>query len=265
MYLTGRFVYAYRFGWGKPNKYPLDKAVQASTALPGAFPPRWLPTADFNFSGSDVPRSIPLVDGGVYDNMADQWFKGIHRRAERAEIPLQVPDEVVLVNASGSMQMQPVGKIRLPIVGGLVALMRDVSIMYDNSASLRKSGLIATFDRAARKPPQDRGSDMGGALIDIASSPYATPGFFEGNTDWPERATRATAALAVLQGMTKDDWRAETKNSASTSTSLSKLGVEPSARVLRHAYALASVNLHVILGYPLLPIPPLEEFQEVCR
>jgi hypothetical protein len=41
--------------------------------------------------------------------------------------------------------------------------------------------------------------------------------------------------------------------------------VEPSARVLRHAYALASVNLHVILGYPLLPIPPLEEFQEVCR
>lgn len=264
MYLSGRFAYSYRFGWGKPRTYPLHKAVQASTALPGAFPPRWLPTADFQFSKPGVPGSIPLVDGGVYDNMADQWFKGIRRRSKETDILLQIPDEVVLVNASASMQMQPVGKLRLPLLGELFAFQRDMGIMYDNSASLRKSGLITAFDIAARQRGQGS-PGMTGALIDIASNPYSAPEAFVGSTEWPDRALRATAALQALEGMTKDEWAAEAEFSSSVKTTLSKLGVDASARVLRHAYALASANLHVLLGYPLLPVPSLDDFRQVCR
>ena len=157
-------------------------------------------------------------------------------------------------------------KIRLPIVGELVALLREVGIMYDNSASLRKSGLIATFDVAARVGGSGGpGAGPVGGLIDIASSPYAAPDFFAHSVEWPQRAARVPAALSALDGMTRDEWKAEAKFSSSVATSLSKLGVATSARVLRHAYTLASVNLSVILDYPLLPIPSLAEFEEVCR
>jgi hypothetical protein len=48
-------------------------------------------------------------------------------------------------------------------------------------------------------------------------------------------------------------------------TSLSRLGIETSARLLRHAYALAAMNPHVFLDMPLVDIPPLDEFEEMCR
>ena len=45
VYFSGRFVCSYRFGWGQPGDLALAYPVQASAALPGAFPPRRLPTA----------------------------------------------------------------------------------------------------------------------------------------------------------------------------------------------------------------------------
>lgn len=264
MYLSGRFAYSYRFGWGKPSGYPLDKAVQASTALPGAFPPRWLPRKNFNFSKTDVRAPIALVDGGVYDNMADQWFKGLARRAATKTEPkrsrIQVPDEVLLVNASASMKMSKVGLMRVPLLGEVLSLMRDVGIMYDNSASLRKSDLIDRFDLSAK----GLGSELGGALIDIGSNPCSAPEYFGSSTDWPERAARAPAAKAVLSDLTKEQWQVETDFSAGVKTNLSKLGVEDSARILRHAYALATATLHVVLDYPPRKVPDLDDFRRLC-
>ena len=41
LYLSGRFAYGARFGWGRPHRLAVHAATQGSTAFPGAFPPRW--------------------------------------------------------------------------------------------------------------------------------------------------------------------------------------------------------------------------------
>jgi hypothetical protein len=93
------------------------------------------------------------------------------------------------------------------------------------------------------------------------------PSTFADSDAWPERAERAKGALAhLLEGSTdpnatKKEWLAIAESSAAVSTTL--LGLKPAvvASLLRHSYVLAMVNLHVILGYPLLPIPSQEEFE----
>jgi len=74
VYFSGRFVCAYRFGWGAPGDLLLADAVQASAAYPGGFPARSFPTSRHAFAqpgderASEV-RALALVDGGAYDNM----------------------------------------------------------------------------------------------------------------------------------------------------------------------------------------------------
>lgn len=261
VYLSGGFVYAWRFGWGKPGDLPLHVAVQASTALPGAFPPRWLRSSRFGFVGGagPLPRWVALADGGVYDNMADQWLSGI---ADRTGVPERVhrPDVTIIANASASMQMQGVGALRLPVLGEVAALLRDSSIMYDNSASIRKSDLVGRFDATGPEDPPDAPGT--GALLDIASDPFAAAeAFAASDATRPGRARRAREALA----MRPPGWESDAGFVASVATNLSRLGVETAARIMRHGYAVAAMNLHVFLGFPLLGIPPLEEFEELCR
>jgi hypothetical protein len=43
-------------------------------------------------------------------------------------------------------------------------------------------------------------------------------------------------------------------------TTLSRLGPEVTARLLRHGYVLAMANLHVILDLPLVEIPEITRF-----
>jgi len=260
MYFSGGFVYAYRFGWGTPGDLPLHVPVQASTAVPGAFPPRWVRSARLGLRGTAVPRLIALADGGVYDNMADQWFSGFEHR-HGVPVEIKVPGVFIIANASASMGMEPVSSFELPLIGELAALKRSSSIMYDNSASIRKSDLVRLFDTAAT------GSDCArfgirGALLDIRSDPFAAAGYFsQQEAAWPDRAARARAALTRRPV----DWTSDGEWAAAMPTDLSKWGVQHSARLLRHAYALAAMNLHVLLGFPLVELPPLQSFEELCR
>jgi hypothetical protein len=261
MYFSGDFVYAYRFGWGSPGDMPLHVPVQASTAVPGAFPPRWIWSAPLNFKhpAAKLPFAIALADGGVYDNMGDQWFSGFAHR-QNVLPAVKVPDTFVIANASASMGMQPVGLMRLPFIGEITALKRNSSIMYDNSASIRKSDLIDRFDAAAATDTSARFGEPG-ALLDIRSDPFAAAGFFsDQGVSWPDRAPRARAALAKKPA----DWASDGDWAAGMPTNLSKWGIPPSASLLRHAYALATMNLHVLLGFPLVDIPSLREFEELC-
>lgn len=269
VYFSGRFVYSYRFGWGTPGDLPLHVAVQASTALPGGFPPRWIRSGRFGFDGGAerVPKVIALSDGGVYDNMADQWLSGLARR--RGVPPhVQRPALFVIANASASMEMQPTAQLRIPLLGEVAALKRNSSIMYDNSASLRKRDLIDRFDAHAAAAEMSGGqahpSNLGvpGALLDIRSDPFAAAEFFAGQGDsWPGRAARARAALERKP----EDWRSDGTWAASVKTTLRKLGVETSARLLRHGYSLAAMNLHVFHDMPLVDVPPVEYFTELCQ
>lgn len=257
-YFSGRFVYSYRFGWGRPGRLPLHAAVQASAAFPGGFPPRWMRTKRFGFEGGQhrpgpLPRVVTLTDGGVYDNMADEWPSGVARRADRRpDLALKVPDELIVVNASAGLGWSSVRRLRIPLVGEFLALIRDVGVMYDNSASLRMRGLFRRFQE---------GGALDGVLVTIEQSPFKLPDIFdEGESD---RAKRARAVKARLGDA--GEWARITEDDVSVATTLSRLGTDVSARLMRHGYATAMANLHVILDYPLLDVPDKERFEALAR
>ena len=257
-YFSGRFVYSYRFGWGTPGGLPLHAAVQASAAFPGGFPPRWMRTARFGFEGGrdrpgPVPPVVTLTDGGVYDNMADQWPSGVARRAKRRPaLELRVPDELIVVNSSAGLDWSSVRRLRIPLVGESLSLMRDVDVMYDNSASRRMKALVREFE-------DEEG--LSGALVTIEQSPFEVPNAFDSG-DSP-RADRARAVRAKLGD--EEEWKLIAKQDSAVATTLNKLGTEVAARLIRHGYATAMANLHVILNHPLLDVPDMAEFEALVE
>lgn len=257
-YFSGRFVYSYRFGWGKTGRLPLHVAVQASAAFPLGFPPRWLRTKRFHFEGGKnrpgpIPGLVTLTDGGVYDNMADQWPSGVEKRSStKTDLKLNVPDILVIVNSSAGLTWSPVNRLKVPLLGEFLALVRVISVMFDNSASLRMQALVRQF-----MDPQG----LRGALVNIEQSPCKIPKAFARGSS-PE-AERARTVMRLL-GDKESDWDEITASNIVVKTTLSKLGSDVSARLMYHGYTLAMANLHVLLDFPLLDFPVLEKFKRLA-
>jgi predicted acylesterase/phospholipase RssA len=268
VYFSGQFVCAYRFGFGRPGNLPLHTAAQVSAAFPGGFPARWLRKSRHHFQQPQDPaaakaRFLVLADGGVYDNMGDQWAQAVAGR--KARWPglagmLHEPDELVVVNASAGLEFKSAWTLRLPLVGEFLTLIRDKDVLYDNGTSVRRAALVARFQLA-----EAEGRGLRGALVHIPQSPYRVARAFENDRTDPQRAARAQAALAALAaaGSTEEEWLGIAEANSRVGTNLSALGTEVSARLVRHAYVLALVNLHVILGYPLVAIPAAERFEKL--
>lgn len=262
-YLSPAFTYGYRFGTGAPGDLPLSTAVQVSACLPGAFAVRRLPTGRLptgrvstaTRDGSDpasTATELVLTDGGVYDNMADQWLTALADRARRADRPpaQYEVDEIVVVNASAGMTWRPLPPSRLPPVGELAALLRIKSVMYDVTTSHRRNTLVRWSER-----PAPAGAPVS-ALVHIAQSPYRVADAYAGAAErWPDRATRAKEVLDALgdDAQHRAAWQERARRSSGTSTVLRKLGADTTTDLLFHAYTLAACNLHVLLGYPLPP------------
>lgn len=261
VYFSGRFVCSYRFGWGSPGNIDLHDVVQASAALPGAFPPRWFKTATHNFVDSgdaDAAKSasMVLVDGGVYDNMADQWTLGVPIRNARwaSHNPnLHEPEVIVVVNASGGLNWSAQSRLRTPLIGELLALLRDKDVLYDNGTSVRRRLLVGQLERGEVK----------GALVHIASTPFAIANHYSGEQD-SERGQRARDVLSRL-GNTSEEWSEIARDNSAVKTTLSRIDVRTSARLICQGYVLAMVNLHVACGYPMLDIPDEQHFIELIQ
>jgi len=231
LYFGRDFVYGYRFGVGSPGALPLYKAVRASSALPVAFPTFHLGASRFSFSypagespppedrPKSTPRTLELTDGGVYDNMADQWPQGFENRS-RSWPKVQdhhEPDTLIIANASAGLGFRPGGVLKIPAIGGLFSVLRVKDVLYDQTTALRRHGLVARFDRAVRE-----GKGIRGALVHIPQSPFEVPLHFQGSTTWPDRAERAEAALAHLDNTPENRvmWAAFAKANAAVPTVL---------------------------------------------
>jgi predicted acylesterase/phospholipase RssA len=262
VYFSGRFVCSYRFGFGEPGDLPLHTVVQASAAYPGGFPPRWLPTKRHRFRAAQEEkatgvRRMALVDGGVYDNMADQWGQGVGRRNERwssLNPGLREPDELVVVNSSAPMRFGSVRKLRIPLLGEAFTFRRDVNVLYDNTTTPRRRLLHTLFTEAMRSR---RG--LTGTVVQISQSPFDVPSSFAHASPDDPFAQRARNVLAAL-GDTRSEWEETAELNSAVKTTLSRVRSPAGERLLLHGYVLAMANLHVILDYPLLPVPPLERF-----
>jgi predicted acylesterase/phospholipase RssA len=273
VYFSPRFVYSYRHGLGRTGSLLLSTAVQVSAALPGPFPPRWLRARPFGFEGGEAQtsgrtvRHLVLADGGVYDNMADQWAQGFQARSTRWPRLKQEhhePLELVVANASAGLEWQRAGwALRVPLLGELLSLLRVKDVLYDNTTTLRRQGMAGRFDRAIR---EQRG--LRGALVHIPQSPFDVAKDClepERASRWPDRAERAATVIERLGLQTEGSWARIAQRSKNLPTVLKGFGAQDSADLLLHAYVLAMCNLHVILGYPLIEIPSAERFADLMR
>lgn len=262
VYFSGRFVCSYRYGFGVPGNLPLHTVVQASAAYPGGFPPRWLSTKRHGFQLAQDEKAtrvgrMALVDGGVYDNMADQWGQGVARRNARwaALNPgLHEPDELIVVNSSAPMRFGSVHKLRIPLLGEALTFRRDVNVLYDNTTTPRRRLLHALFTEAKRL---QRG--LTGTVVQVSQSPFDVPSSFARVSSDDPVAMRARAMVAAL-GNTQGEWKEIAELNSAVKTTLSRIRSPAGERLLRHGYVLAMANLHVILDYPLLDVPPPGRF-----
>jgi hypothetical protein len=255
-YLTPRLVYSYQAGRSLPGSLDLATAVQCSACLPGAFPPRCIDTIDYGLDLSiDWPldgaayrsktRQLLLNDGGVYDNMADQWEQGYDERAERLGLPIDGgADELLVVNAGKAMGWRTLslGSVRREVVG----LTRTIDILYDVSTSHRRNALVRRFGSSDALGLR---RELRGALVHIAQSPFWTPRRFLHSPDSDQR-DRAEHAIKFLDRMGADPeiWARRADKNARVKTTLGALGPVVTADLLEHAYLLTRVNLYVILG-----------------
>lgn len=257
-YLAPRFLYGFREGIADPSSAgtTIAAAVQASAGLPGAFPPIILETGAFrrpwDVPGdvpAESPRRVVLSDGGVYDNMADQWEGGLAGRVKRwPELgAIQRPAEVLIVaNSSAGWGWDPFGSTRWP-KREITALLRNQGVQYDVSTSRRRRALVRTWMDNER-----RGSGQQGVIVMVDRSPYVIADAFA--SERTERGARALEAVAFLgdDDVSREAWAHRARSNASVPTVLGALGVDETLDLLEHAYTSTLVGLYVIEGVGVL-------------
>jgi predicted acylesterase/phospholipase RssA len=264
-FFSNRAVYGHQFGgYPRPVSIPVATAVQASACVPGAFVPRVIARSALGLSGDG---SIVVVDGGVYDNMADEWEYGYKRRVTTwvglRDVQPDAARLLVVVNGSaGWDRLKPIGRGRLATE--LAGLLRSMDVQYDVSTAHRRRALMDQF-RDVEETRLDEG-----VFVQISASPFDTPARFAGSPGQrpDEFSKRAETAEKFLldSGYSSDWWDATVKETSGTKTTLAKLGVERTAKLLEHAYVLTRVNLYVILGVGDLDTPvDRERFTRLAR
>jgi hypothetical protein len=267
LYLTNRLVWAFKDILAAPGEVTLATAVQASACLPGAFLAR---TIDSLPSDPPAGRSVVLSDGGVYDNMADQWEWGYANRAKvLSEIPggtarLQAAQpapatELVVVNASRGMDLVESIITTPGLKGELASAVGAKDVLYDVSTATRRRLLIDMFDAAL----EGNGDGPTGFLVHIGTSPYSVVDRYADTTG--DRGSRAVVARAQLDLVTDTQWPDAASNSESrrrrwnaladsnasvktTLAPLETLAEGSSADLLFHACVLARIAAYVVLG-----------------
>jgi predicted acylesterase/phospholipase RssA len=247
-YFTNRAVYGYGFGGSRDEvDVPLSLAVQSSACVPGAFAPRTVELSRLHLGGEG---RIVVVDGGVYDNMADEWEYGYASRSRTwdglASTQPNPARMLVVVNGSGGWnRTKPVG--RSGLATEIAGLSRAQAVQYDVSTAHRRRALYDRFRDADRE-----GHGLDGVFAQITDNPYTIPQRF-GSKPGREPdvlASRADEARAFLdaQGYTPDWWKKIVGETSGVPTTLAPLGVDTTAKLLEHGYVLTMVNLYVLEG-----------------
>ena len=253
-FFSNRMIYGHQFGGklGGPS-IRLATAMQASACVPGAFKARTIRLADLGLP--PVPATLPrkkkppkqvtverivIDDGGVYDNMADEWEYGFDNRRKHGwpgvvDAQPAAAKTLLVVNGSG-------GWNRLkPIMSNgpkfeLDGLLRAKDVQYDVSTSHRRRALGELFREA-----DGESDDVGGAFAQITSNPYDIPTSFAPRTGrQPDaKARRAVEAKEFLDnyGVSESDWDAIVKETSGVGTTLKPLGAPICAKLLEHVRA----------------------------
>jgi len=254
-YFTPRIVYGHNMGVSEPvDSLRLSTVVQASACLPGVFAPRKLSAREV---GRDFlpAQQVVLTDGGVYDNMADQWEFGWDNRYHQArlsnwdlaQVQPMPASKLIVINAGGAFRPKALRESGLRFE--VASLMRCKDVLYDVSTSLRRRYLVDIFEKASQQ------DDLRGALVHIAQDPWTVPRRYSSSTDanMQQRAKQALTFLDRLQHLDEHDWSDIRDRNVAVKTVLSALDEEASVNLLHHAHVLTRINLYVLLNSGNLP------------
>jgi hypothetical protein len=227
--------------------------------VPGAFRTRTIPLDTLGVAFVDRSRTqkatsavdhIVIQDGGVYDNMADEWEYNFRGRVkvfpELSSLQTTPARSLVVVNASaGWSDLRPLTSRGLKFE--IESLMRANNVQYDVSTSHRRRALFQRFsDGEAER-------ELNGVFVQIADNPYTLARkWLPRDGHEPDASSRrAQAAVAFLDayGISEEEWDAIAARSAGVPTTLKPLGTSVCTELLEHAYVLTLVNAHVVLGF----------------
>ncbi len=259
VYFAGDFVYSYALGHGKPADMLLAHAVQASAAYPGGFPPATLPAKRHDFTGaprfpngpSAPPDYMVLTDGGVYDNMGDEWARGFAKRITwwkelvHGRTP---PNQLVVVNSSARVPWSPFRRRFIPLIGEVLALLRVMDVMFINTTNVRRQVIFDSYNPA----DPEKASMLPSVLVQISQSPFLVPDSYAKET--APVGQRARDVLDFLSaGPSREAWAQIARDNSAVATTLSKMGADVSARLIYQGYVVMMCNLHVFFGddFPL--------------
>jgi len=272
VFFSGTFVYSYCLGHGIPSDLNLARAVQASACFPGGFPPARIKGAQHSFTGApNIPgcdaaqkRELVMSDGGVYDNMGDEWARAFTGRVKRwpelglGRVP---PDRLVVVNASARFPWVPFSYGAIPIAGEILALKTVLDVMYLNTTNVRRQEIVHSFTPDKPADP----ATLPSVLVQIAQSPFVVAEAFAKSKD--PAGQRARAVLNTL-GNTKDEWAKIAQANATVGTKLSRFKRDVTVRLIYHGYVVSMCNLHTLFGddFPLRPqMLDINQFSELVQ
>lgn len=258
-YFSGDFAYNHRFGLTQTAAsrgladLPLSTVVQASACFPPAFPPRRLKASKLGFPLHSDDK-LWLSDGGVYDNMGDQWATGFVKRADRlgaiAPVIGEQPQRLIVVNSSFDGPWKSASLLqKTPLLGELFIFGSIVKLMHRVGTTNRRSRLIDEFKtRRAASYPDDVGNliGAGGTLVHIG-----TP------ADWPlqsssipEPGTRQREIYDALKASTAitGDWASKSHRLArDLATGLWRIGEKKAAALIWQGYTQCMVNMRLFV------------------
>lgn len=240
LFFSRSWIYTPTFGWGEPAVL-LGAAVYASAAFPAVFPPYRLSTECLNLAGGDpltpVPNKLLVADGGIYNNLATDWFDTAHRLLgtpwrmdDRFPLPEAQPDHIIVVNASAPSRIRQIPR-RWPR-RNIYAFARIMTVLSENTVRPRLAELklkpidsLSVIDIAAS--PVDIASDV------VSRSPADSPTF-----------DRASALVAAFNNETDHYWLSLVDESSLLKTTLAPVGTVRAAQLLRQGYLSAIAALH---------------------
>ncbi|MGW0839021.1 patatin-like phospholipase family protein [Streptomyces sp. NPDC002787] len=159
----------------------LSRAVSASAAVPGAFPPVVLDASPFP-CGTHRPA---LLDGGTYDNTG----------LEAVDSDTYRHTFLCVLNSGGLLRPGMYG--RVPVIRDLA---RANSLLYRQSTTLRTRAMIERFKLGAALGPVDevpKGARRG-ILVQLATDFPSTDPVLRWRTAFPEHRTHDGRDLALV-------------------------------------------------------------------
>ena len=266
-YLSPKLMHGFLLGEIAAPAMSLAQAVQASASLPGGFPPQEteLVPAVLLDRPWDVPADAPatpvqrivLADGGVYDNMGEEWSFGFARRAKRSDLvrASQPAAHFMVVSNAGKAlgwtTMRRTNNVWREIRG----LVRDQSIQYDATTAQRRRGVVAAFQAG-----EASGTGPIGVIVHMGTSPVSICNQFM-KSPIAEQRNRAREALNVLGS--PDRWEQVVERNKTVGTVLSALESETVLDLIEHSAVLTLVALYVVHGIGTARFPTRNELQNL--